>query len=328
MLKGFGKGRDHGRSSRTPFPPHPPPPPRPLLGGAGPPGPAERQLTWRVSCALNGGAGGADGGGGGRRRRGAGCRLGPLCGGGSGAWPRRGALFRPGLCPPPAGEKAESGGGWARWGRGCTPRLPPPQADRLVSPTLARQATASPHGWGGGAGLGARFYQLPLPHHTKGKKAPGWDNGASRSPSKETGEGKSRFSDYNKRGSIPVRSLPRGNFLFLRGRRAAAGWKFLCKVLARLEWYPSSLATLRHLQFPLLARLCPAGRLGATSVRAGKGPRPRRVPLSWGSPALPARPGAPRQRGGCAAAPSPAHGSRSPAALSPAPCYCFFSRRS
>lgn len=131
MPKGFGKGRDHGRSSRTSFPPLPPPPPRLLPGGAGPPGPAERQLTWRVSCALNGGAGGADGGGGGRRRRGAGCRLGPLCGGGSGAWPRRGALFRPGLCPPAAGEKAESGGGWARWGRGCPPRLPPPQADRL-----------------------------------------------------------------------------------------------------------------------------------------------------------------------------------------------------
>lgn len=145
--------------------PHPSPPPPALL--------PERQLTWWVSCALNGGAGGADGGGGGRRRRRGGCRLGPLCGGGPGAWPGRGALFRPGLCPPAAGDKVQSGAAVPGRAEG-SPCLPPGAAPRGdvggPSPELPRQPPASPHGWEGEAGRGAHSCRLPLPRHTKGRE--------------------------------------------------------------------------------------------------------------------------------------------------------------
>lgn len=43
-------------------------------------------------------------------------------------------------------------------------------------PTHTTRLTFPLHGWEGGTGQGAGFYQLPRPHHTK---APGWDSGAA-----------------------------------------------------------------------------------------------------------------------------------------------------
>lgn len=182
MPRGFGKGRDRGRSSRTPSPTSPPSSSSSSPGrvrAARPRGAAAylagilRAEWWGWRC--------------GRRRRRAAAAGGWVPAGTSlrrRVWSLAsagGALPTRALSAGGGGRRQSQGAAGPGGAGGCPPRLPPPR--RSVSggpcPTLARQAPASPHGWGEGAGRGARFYELPLPHHTKGKKAPGWDKGAS-----------------------------------------------------------------------------------------------------------------------------------------------------
>ena len=124
------------------FPPSRSPPTPPRLGAASHLRPrSPPRLTWRVPCALNGGAGGAGGGGRRRGRR----RLGALRGGGGGGWPRRGARFRPGgrcgggrrLGQRPTGLSRAVGGGERRAPpRSPAGRSPRPPLRPSVRPSL------------------------------------------------------------------------------------------------------------------------------------------------------------------------------------------------
>lgn len=207
-------------------------------------------------------------------------------------------------------ETRHSQGGGARRGKGEPPASPPA---RRLGGTRGDRPPRS-HGnppprptAGKGEPAGERIPAAPSSH--KRQRAPGWDNGAAGLFSEREAWGRQEENlgrgDYNKRDSIPERPLPRENFFFLGCRDwEKAGWDFLCKVPARLEG-------------------CPAGP--PSPVRYLRAHHRRRGGGSAAQPPTPDPLGAASraERGGCAAAPAPAHGSRSPATLSPAPCLSF-----
>lgn len=196
-----------------------------------------------------------------------------------------------------------------------SPPPPPGAAPREdvggPSPALARQPPASPRGWEWGAGRGADSCRLPLPHHTKGSEhRAGTTEPPVCSPREEPGEGKRRTPGgvtTTSGAASPSVHFPVRTFSFWD---VETGEKQAGSFYARYR--------------PDLRGVLPA-QLALCSV---SGPNHRR--RGGGSAAQPPPPdplGAasrvPRQRGGCAAAPAPAHGSRSPATLSPAPCLSF-----
>lgn len=113
--------------------------------------------------------------------------------------------------PPPPPRRGASGG------RGGTvPRA------RTATPRLAPRV-------GMGSRPGSAFLPAPAPSSHKRQRAPGWDNRAAGLFSERGAWGRQEENpgrgDYNKRGSIPERPLPRENFLFLgcRDREKQAG---------------------------------------------------------------------------------------------------------
>lgn len=183
-----------------------------------------------------------------RRRRAAAAAAGWVPAGTSLRRRARGLAWAGGALPTRAlsaggGRQDTVRGGGAQRGRGEPPASPRRGASGGRGGTVPRARTAAPRlapRVGMGSRPGSGFLPAPAPSSHKRQRAPGWDNRAAGLFSERGAWGRQEenpgWGDYNKRGSIPERPLPRENFLFLGCRdRGKAGWKFLCEVPARLE---------------------------------------------------------------------------------------------
>lgn len=293
MPKGFGKGRGRGRSSRTPS----------LLllpfsrSGRLPGGYLARWMVGlevRTEAAAGGGGGGV----------GAGWDLSAEAGPGPG--------LGGGRSSDPGSETRHSQGRRCPAGQRGAPRLPPGAAPRGnvggPTPALARRPPPRPAGVEG---------------EPAGERIPAASRSLITQKAESTGLGQ-----QSRRFALRERSLGKA------GGEPRAGWLQQAGQHPRASTSPWELS-LFGMHRPGKSRLevsqqgtgqswgCPAGPAGSVRCR-------RRGGGSRGSTARPPPPDplgaasrAPRQRGGCAAAPAPAHGSRSPATLSPAPCLSF-----